>query len=275
MFFMTRTPPGSMSALLLLFFLCSACACPARAASPQAVTIYADDSYPPYSFIENGRLTGIYTEIVRRALERLPEYQVQLLAVPWRRGLAMLESGQAFALYPPYFRPQERPYIRYSEPILTEQVVVYCNAATLAKRTLKHWPVDYHGLRIGMNSGFLLGGPEFDSAAQAGLLTVDQAQGSRANLLKLLRARIDCYLNDRLSILWELERMKTDGLIDERYQPVSEIAVLSTEQGHLGYSDLAERYPFRLDFIEKFNAAIRAMRRDGEIKDITARFLRR
>lgn len=267
---MSRTLPG------WIFVLMSAFACAAQAGAPQAVTIYADDSYPPYSFMENGRLTGIYTQLVLKALERLPEYQVHVVAVPWRRGLAMLENGQAFALYPPYFRPQERPYVSYSEPILTEQVVVFCNAAAIARRSLKQWPGDYHGLRIGINSGFLLGGQEFDLAAKAGLLKVDQAQGSRANLLKLLRARIDCYLNDRLSILWELQRMKKDGLIDERFEPVAETSIVSSEQGHLGFSDVApERYPFRDDFLLKFNAVIRDMRREGEIKEITTRFLNR
>lgn len=251
-------------------------ACPARAGAPQAVTIYADDSYPPYSYVENGRLTGIYTAIMQRALERLPEYQVELVAVPWRRGLAMVDNGQAFALYPPYFRPQERPHVKYSEPMLTEQVVVYCSAALLAKRPLTRWPSDFHGLRIGINSGFLLGGKEFDVAVQARLLKVDEAQGSRANLLKLLRGRVDCYLNDRLSILWELERMKRDGVIDERAQQVGEAAIVSSEQGYLGFSDLLpERYPFREDFVQKFNAVLRDMRRDGEIKDITTRFLSR
>lgn len=261
---------------ITLFALLAIIAHPAHAAAPQAVTIYADDSYPPYSYIENGKLTGIYTAIIQKALERLPEYQVDLVAVPWRRGLAMVDNGQAFALYPPYFRPQERPHVRYSEPMLTEQVVVYCNAGVLAKRPSTRWPSDFYGLRIGINSGFLLGGQEFDAAARANLLKVDEAQGSRANLLKLLRARIDCYLNDRLSILWELERMKRDGVIDDRAQQVGEATIISSEQGYLGFTDLSpERYPFREDFIQKFNTVVRDMRRDGEIKEITTRFLSR
>ncbi len=242
--------------------------------APVVIAIHADDNYPPYSFVENGRLTGIYTMIVQKALERLPEYQVELVAVPWRRGLAQVENGQAFAIYPPYYRPDERPHLRYSEPILTEQVVVFCNAAAAAKRQFKHWPGDYHGLRIGVNSGFLTGGSQFETAVRAGLLTADSAQGNRANVLKLLRGRVDCYINDRLSILWELERMKAAGLVDPRYQAIVETTIVGGEQGYLGYTGLQpERYPFRDDFIQKFNAAIREMRRSGEIKDITTRFL--
>lgn len=30
------------------------------------VTVYGDDSYPPYSYVESGRVTGIYTVILER-----------------------------------------------------------------------------------------------------------------------------------------------------------------------------------------------------------------
>ncbi|HAT31482.1 MAG TPA: hypothetical protein DCW29_11705 [Janthinobacterium sp.] len=247
------------------------------AATPAAlpvVVIYADDNYPPYSFVEHGQLTGIYTLIVQKVIERLPEYQVQLVPVPWNRGLLLLEKGQAFALYPPYSRPAERPYMKYSEPMLGEQVAVFCNADVIARRSLKSWPDDYAGLRIGMNTGFLVGGKQFEDAVQAGRISVDAAHGSRANLLKLMRGRTDCYLNDRLSIQWELGRMRKEGLLDPTYLRLAETAELSTEQGYLGYTELAPAlFPFRQDFIQKFNAAIRDLKRSGEIDEAIGHFL--
>ena len=278
----TRPPPASdpsapaptrrrWPALLLLI---GALACAPARAAPINVAIYADDHYPPYSYVENGQLTGVYTLIVQKALERLPDYQVQLVPVPWKRGVLMLEKGEAFALYPPYYRPEERRNVKYSEPILTEQLAVFCNADVTAKRSLKNWPVDYYGLRIGLNAGFLVGGKPFDDAVKAGQLRVDAAHGSRANLLKLMLGRIDCYINDRLSILWEVERMKKASLITPSSLALSETAELSAEQGFLGYTTLdPAQYPFRDDFIGKFNAVIRDMKRSGEIKEMVARFL--
>ncbi|MET3129969.1 polar amino acid transport system substrate-binding protein [Oxalobacteraceae bacterium GrIS 1.11] len=258
-------------------FLCSLlallCGLPGRT-EPVGVLIYADDNYPPYSYVENGELKGIYTRIVQKALERLPQYRAQLLPVPWNRGLLMLEKGQAFALYPPYFRPDERPYMKYSEAMLTEHLAVFCNAAVIGRRSLKLWPDDYSGLRIGLNTGFLAGGKQFDEAVKAGRLSADTAHGSRANLLKLMRGRIDCYVNDRLSIQWELERIRKDGMQEPSYLRLGETAELSTEQGFLGYTEQApERYPFRDDFIQKFNAAILDMKRHGEIDEMIGHFL--
>ena len=137
---MMKTP--LMHAVLCLSVLAAACA---RAQAPQPVVIYGDDDYPPYSSVEQGQLKGIYTEIVREALQALPQYQVQLRPVPWKRGVLMLQTGEAFALYPPYLWRDERPYMRYSVPLLMEQMVVFCNQEVVARRKLQHSPADYAG----------------------------------------------------------------------------------------------------------------------------------
>jgi len=136
--------------------LCLFIAAGAQAGTATPLVIYGDDDYPPYSYVENGQLKGIYTEIVREATQAMPQYAVQLRPVPWKRGLLMLQTGEAFALYPPYSWRSERPYVRYSVPLLMEQLVVLCSQDVLAKRALRQWPADYGGLHIGVNAGFLL-----------------------------------------------------------------------------------------------------------------------
>ena len=73
--------------------LCLLIAASARAEAPTPVVIYGDDDYPPYSYVENGQLKGIYTQIVREAVQAMPQYAVQLRPVPWKRGLLMLQTG--------------------------------------------------------------------------------------------------------------------------------------------------------------------------------------
>ena len=85
------------------------------------VTVYADADYPPYSYQEGGKARGIYADIMQKAFSRMSGYRVTIVPVPFKRGLAYLESGKGFALYPPYYWPAERPYIKtYSVPILEE-----------------------------------------------------------------------------------------------------------------------------------------------------------
>ena len=207
-------------------------------------------------------------------MQSMPQYAVQLRPVPWKRGLLMLQTGEAFALYPPYSWRSERPYVRYSVPLLMEQLVVLCSQDVLAKRALRQWPADYAGLHIGVNAGFLLGDAKQTAALQAVNIVFDTAKGTRTNLLKLMRGRIDCYVSDRLSAQWELQRIRRESPSGAPMQAIEETAQLATQQGHLGFT--ARRpatYPYRDDFIEQFNAAIVRMQSNGAIRRIVDRAL--
>ena len=260
--------------LLVPAALCLSLAVSGLAQAAQPVVLYGDDDYPPYSYVENGQLKGIYTEIVRAAALAMPQYQVQLRPVPWKRGVLMLQTGEAFALYPPYLWRDEWPYMRYSVPLLMEQMVVFCNQEVVARRKLEHWPADYGGLHIGINAGFLLGDAGLTQALSSGKVVLDAAKGTRTNLLKLMRGRIDCYVSDRLSAQWELQRIRREGARGTPMQAIQETAQLASQQGHLGFTERRPAaYPYRDDFIEQFNAAIVRMQANGAIRRILDRAL--
>ncbi|WP_258194477.1 ABC transporter substrate-binding protein [Janthinobacterium sp. PAMC25594] len=249
--------------------LCLFIAASAQAGTATPLVIYGDDDYPPYSYVEKGQLKGIYTEIVREAVQSMPHYAVQLRPVPWKRGLLMLQTGEAFALYPPYSWRSERPYVRYSVPLLMEQLVVLCSQDVLAKRALRQWPADYGGLHIGVNAGFLLGDAALTASLHAERIVLDPAKGTRANLLKLMRGRIDCYVSDRLSAQWELQRIRRASPPGAPMQAIEETAQLAGQHGHLGFTvRRPDSYPYRDDFIEQFNAAIVRMQASGAIRRI-------
>lgn len=131
-------------------------------ATPTSVVVYGDDAYPPYSYEENGQAKGIYADILSAVFARMPDYQVTVSPIPWKRGLKMLKTGKGFALFPPYYYPDKRPYIfPYSTPILPEEVVVFCHPDRVRGRPLTRWPDDYFGLKIGLNEAFEIGGQAF------------------------------------------------------------------------------------------------------------------
>jgi polar amino acid transport system substrate-binding protein len=89
------------STLVALMFWCGTC--PAGRAADIPVTIYADAGYQPYSYAgKDGQAAGLYAEIVKVAFARMHGYRIDIKPVPWKRGMAMLKNGTAFALYPPY-----------------------------------------------------------------------------------------------------------------------------------------------------------------------------
>ncbi|WP_254869240.1 substrate-binding periplasmic protein [Vibrio diazotrophicus] len=237
------------------------------------VEILTDESYPPYTYAEDGEAIGIYPDIVHAIDEKLNDFDITIRPVPWKRGLKLIESGRSFALMPPYFHPESRDYISpYSRPMLNEEVVVFCDNKVISKSPRKIWPEDFYGLIIGINSGFNIGGPDFWQASDEGKLTVSEAKGNQLNLIKLRSRRIDCYVNDRISILWETKRLLEEEVL---VKPLtfSLATHINTESGYMAYTNVnEEKYPYKEKFVREFDDALIELQNSGEIEKIVQHY---
>lgn len=244
------------------------------AGTPIDVVILCDAGYPPYSYAEGDEAKGIYTDVLRAAFARMPEYRVHIRPVPWARGLSELSQGRAFALYPPYRRPGERPWMDYSRPIVRETLVVFLRAEVARTIEQERFPQAYRGLRIGQNRGFLnVVDQDYQAMLAKGELRQINSKDNRTNLVMLYRGRLDAYINDRRAVLWELEQMRRDGLFDENSLDwLVEGPWLSGEEGYLGYTRInTSTYPYQGDFKKRLDAILFDLEREGVIYSIIRR----
>ncbi|WGK91561.1 substrate-binding periplasmic protein [Pseudomonas migulae] len=258
----------------MLLMVLAGCAMHANswASAPIDVVILCDAGYPPYSYAEGDEAKGLYTDILRTAFTRMPEYNVHIRPVPWARGLAEVASGRAFALYPPYHRPNARPWMDFSRPILREKVVVFVRAELARIRTVEHFPFGYSGLRIGVNRGFMsIDDQDYQSMLATGALKQSYANDNRTNLARLYHGRIDVYINDRLSVQWELEQMQRESIFAQSdLNWLVEGPWLSGEAGYLGYTRLnASAYPYKPKFMQRLDEILAELERDGSIERLT------
>jgi polar amino acid transport system substrate-binding protein len=236
----------------------------------EKVILYGDENYAPYSYVENGHFKGMYVDILEKAALRLkPAYDITLLPVPWKRGLADLEFGSALALFPPGLK-RERTYIdRYSVAIYRETVVVFCNDAVMAVPR-KTFPDDFAGLTVGVNLGFLLS-DRLMQAAKLGTVKLESAKNNDANLKKLAGHRIDCFASDRAAARYAARQLEayfaTTGFT------LHEAMELSGEDTFIGYS-VKNNPAYKADFIARMDAALEAMKRNGQLAKIVAEYLR-
>jgi polar amino acid transport system substrate-binding protein len=233
------------------------------------VILYGDSDYPPYSYIENGRFTGIYVDMLNIAAGMMaPQFKVELRPLPWKRGLADLENGHAFGLFPPGMK-KERGYIApYSLPLYRETVVLFCNDKVMATPRTK-FPDDFGGLAVGVNAGFRLSARLID-AANRGLLRLEPGPGNESNLKKLAVGRIDCYASDRGAALFSLKHLRLTGQLPGL--ELREAVELSGENTYIGYSS-ANNPPYKAAFIEKMNAAILSIQSSGAAARIERGYL--
>ncbi|MCF2857946.1 transporter substrate-binding domain-containing protein [Pseudoalteromonas sp. SMS1] len=245
--------------ILITLFACqTSYALQGQFAIKPRVTILVDDSYPPYSYVSNGYLYGIYVEQVKLAARQLSDhYQITLEAIPWKRGVAAMESGEAFALMPPYIHKDKRPYIwPYSISLGEEAVVAFCNQGITLNGILKRQP-QLGPINIGINAGFLILDDELSKAREKGLIKIWENKDTESNIKKLSKNRLDCYLNDRLSTVMGIEALKSE-LHTLDIKQFKEDKIVLTRTAHIGYTkENGERFPYKLDFIEKMNKALR------------------
>jgi polar amino acid transport system substrate-binding protein len=237
-------------------------------ATPINVTIYTDDSLRPYSFIENGEVKGIYINIIKAVFDKMQGYNVKIVAVPWKRGKKLMESGNGFGLATAYFHGHDWPYLYpYSLPFASDVLNVYCNQDTL-NHDRPVWPDDYKNLRIGRPSGYCgFGGPKFDKMVKEKKITLEESKGAVTQILKLGSGRVDCIIMDQTTFHVGYQKTIHDGrFLSTWKEPVLGVEI-SRNEVYIGYSKKAIQsgnYPFHMDFRQKFDSELFKMIRSGE-----------
>ncbi|CAM4133224.1 substrate-binding periplasmic protein [Pseudoalteromonas byunsanensis] len=254
---------NKLASLIRLGILLAICACFTlkSEANPQyRVTILVDESYPPYTYLSNGELKGIYVDLVKQAAQLIDDkYLVELHPVPWKRGVSALQDGEAFALMPPYKHIKRRPFIwPYSVPLLEEVVVAFCNQGFSLKK-IDSEDTTAHPINVGLNAGYMILDDGLRQAYQQSKIRLWENKDTFSNVMKLAKNRIDCYVNDRLSTLLGLRNLKRIHPELDLSQ-IKEDRVVLKRTAHIGYvKDALDRYPYKHDFIEKMDEALQAV----------------
>lgn len=249
--------------LIVIILLAVGLQSTAANSSQIGVTLYADEGNPPYTYFENNTLKGIYIEALVEAMKYLPDYKLELLPLPWKRGLSYLKTGRALGLVPPYFI-KGRNYIGLSISFATENVVIFCNS----KPKKMKFPEDFKRLLIGINAGYSLS-DSFAEARKKKLIRVEEGKNNEINIRKLALQRIDCYANDRLSVYYTLKKL----IVDPEARPylknlqLHEVAQIDKREAFIGYSKKFQA-SYKNDFIKKMNNAIQKLHSSGQINKI-------
>lgn len=161
-------------------------ACGAQARPGQHLDISVGD-WPPF-FIEEEAGQGSVARLIRDIFAE-EGYTVTFHFRPWQRAYreAALGNHHATAIW--MYAPEREQDFTYSDPVMKERFVLFY---------LKDRPMEWENLsdlanlRVGTSIGYSYG-PDFDTAVDNKLLTVDQAASTVLNFRKLLYGRIDVF----------------------------------------------------------------------------------
>lgn len=121
--------------------------------------VFVSTDWPPYVMSENGKTTGIDTEIVLELCKRLGvEAEIQIL--PWKRALKTVEKGEADAIFAPRHNEERAAFLYYpSEPLNIEKTVILARKGSGIEVA---GPDDLKGKAVGTVRGYTYD-PKFDT----------------------------------------------------------------------------------------------------------------
>lgn len=234
-------------------------ACGAAQASKQEAVVAIDENYAPYAYVEQGELKGVYVDLLAAVSATMPHYSIRLLPLPWRRALAEAEHGQVAGVVPPYRRPELRPWMAYSEPLMEEANVLLCTTPVAKAHEHARFPSDFAGTTFANSSGFLNAGAEFFAMVDAGRIRLVEVAGVKQSLQMLSMERVDCMVNTQLVVNDAMSKSTIDA------SKFTNVGLIRGELAYLGYSATARPGPDQQAFIHEFNAAVAQLRAQGRI----------
>lgn len=120
--------------------------------------VRGNENYPPYEFIEKGKLTGFHIDVITMVAKQM-KLNIRFESLPWKRALKEIETGTADAIS--YITPT--PTRKAFAIFLDDNVLSHSISGFLAlKKNIKH--IHYNGdleslkpYRIGVQLGYAYG----------------------------------------------------------------------------------------------------------------------
>lgn len=222
-----------------------AVATPAWAAT---LTITTED-YPPFNLKQDGQLTGISTEIVRKALD-LTKIDATIDLYPWARAYESALKDPTGCVYSTSRTAERETLFKWVGPIAKNEWVLFGRADSPKLASLD----DAKGHTIG-------GYPE-DATTKFMRdkgLKVEEAATDRLNAKKLQAGRIEYWGDGKLVGLYIARQEGVTGLVPELTMSETSMFLACNK----GVPD---------DIIEKLNAAIKQMNDDGSTATIYKKY---
>ncbi len=230
------------------------CTCLSLAAHGEKLRIVTEP-WAPYIYEENGKSLGLDYETTAIVFQRLG-IEVQWQFLPWKRCLAMLETGLADGALDIFHSDQRDSTLLYPSEALSEVefVMFYANRQP---HPFKHLD-ELKGLTIGTSPGYLYS----EDFSNSSLFNREPAPTHEANFGKLLLGRIDLLITDRRVGQHLLDTL---GIRDQISQnPL----VISRQKQYL-----AVRRNAGMDLlVQRFGAELKRFKREPAYAALSARY---
>ncbi|TYB30980.1 MAG: amino acid ABC transporter substrate-binding protein [Candidatus Mcinerneyibacterium aminivorans] len=223
---------------------------------------FATVEFPPYSYIENGEITGLEVEIVKKICE-IADIDYDISLMPFSRAYRSVlnfKRTEYDALFNFYKTPKRLNVFKYTEPIIENPIVFFVRKKDDIK--FDGEIASIKGKKVGVMRGYVYS-QEFSRAVKEDIIEVEKANSHIINFKKLISGRIDIYAVEKFVGCFVVNDMNIQNKVKTLTTP------LKIQQGYIGFS----KYNPKKRFINRINSALKKMKKNGSYKKIYNKYL--
>lgn len=235
--------------IFTIFFLTSL----ASVASAETFTIMTEE-YPPLNYTENGKLTGLSSDVVTEMLKRLGQ-QGSIKVLPWSRAYNLIQTKGNHVLFSMVRNEKRENIFKWVGPISSDKMVFFAkkgsdltiNSIDDAKKVKKIGTYKDSALEIFLKEN---GFKNFESI-------IDDS----ANVKKLGAGRIDLWIANYLQGIQTTKKIAGDS------SAVQEVFEIKTTEFYIAFSKSTPD-----DVIAKWQKVLDEIKNDGTFDNIKKKY---
>ena len=254
-----RAKKGFFVGLLKLLAILSiaTATCIVHGAQSPPLTLATVDNFPPFSYMDKGRLTGIDVELVHEMARRL-DISVRIQVYPWARVMSSVKRGEVDGAFAAFDTQERQRFCLYVGVLHVEEFYLFA-------RKGNEFPYaqisDLYGKRVGIDRGVFVS-DAFEQAVAAGRIALEEVNDmGMINIRKLNAGRIDAAIGDLGVMKYYVKLLNLEQRVvplQPAREPTPAYLILSK----------ASRLHNKLKLQERMRETLHDMREDGTYQAI-------
>lgn len=243
-----------MKYLITLALLILSSWCNSGLAQPTLILSTVTD-FPPFNYIEDGKLTGIDIDIVEEMAKQL-DIKVKILSATWKGVMLQIKAGRVDGGFSAFLAPERQKFSIYTAPLHYEAMHLFVKRDASFPFTSLH---DLEGKVIAIEKGAFIS-KEFQLATNAQSVIVHE--GKNTNNLRMLGInRLDGVIGHLEVMQYHLKKLD----LHQRIIPLASIG--KAKPAYLILSKKS-KYPNLLNLKQNITTVLTRMQQEGTYQDI-------
>ncbi len=213
------------------------------------------EELPPFNYTENGKVTGFSSEIVLEICERV-NHAKTIDVLPWARAYKLISNEENKVLFSTTRTPQREELFKWVGPLYNPTIVFFAKKGSgLSIESMED-------AKTVKRIGTYLDDAEETLLKEAGFENLVSVGDDFQNPKKLLIGRIDLWIAGDLEGIYKAKKVDMDS------NDIEIVYEIKTKEYYIAFSKTTPDAE-----IQKWQAALDAMRQDGTYQKILERYL--